>query len=177
MYRVLVPGGPFRGEHRQPRPQPYIPLHARFYRVHMAAGFLPMGGSSGEARAPAQLRVGSGERQGAAPARHPRYLLVFAKGLRDPTGRVGHRARRVHGRHALDLGHPARVGETRPARRPSRSSLAGAMVHLYSYTGDVVLDPCRFRHDQVLAAASQPSLGRLRNRSSIARGATLAWLP
>ena len=43
VHRALVPGGRYVVNIADLGRKPYIPLHAHFYQVHMAAGFLPMG--------------------------------------------------------------------------------------------------------------------------------------
>lgn len=146
VYRVLRPGGRYVVNVANLGRKPYIPLHAFFYDVHMRVGFLPMGeiiwrkakGSNGN------CAWGSWR-----SAKSPRlrdiheYLLVFSKQSfsRPDTGRSGISATEfmdatlsvweIPPESAKRVRHPA----------PFPVELAERVIELYSYEGDVVLDP------------------------------------
>ena len=144
--RVLRPGGRYVVNIANLGRKPYIPLHAHFYAVHMAAGFLPMGEII--------WRKGKGVNGSCAwgswrSAKAPRlrdvheYLLVFAKdGFSRPDRGESDIERDdfmaatlsvwdILPESAKRVGHPA----------PFPVELAQRVVRLYSYVGDVVLDP------------------------------------
>jgi DNA modification methylase len=146
VYRVLRPGGRYVVNIANLGRKPYIPLHAYFYAVHMAAGFLPMGEII--------WRKGKGANGSCAwgswrSARAPRlrdvheYLLVFAKGEyarperglsdieRDEFMEATLSVWDILPESAKRIGHPA----------PFPVDLAARVIQLYSYVGDVVLDP------------------------------------
>ena len=146
VYRVLRPGGRYVVNIANLGRKPYIPLHAYFYGVHMAAGFLPMGEII--------WRKGKGANGSCAwgswrSARAPRlrdvheYLLVFAKeGYSRPERGESDIERDefmeatlsvwdILPESAKRVGHPA----------PFPVELAARVIQLYSYVGDVVLDP------------------------------------
>jgi site-specific DNA-methyltransferase (adenine-specific) len=146
VYRVLQPGGRYVVNIANLGRKPYIPLHAHFYAVHMAAGFLPMGEII--------WRKGKGANGNCAwgswrSARAPRlrdvheYLLVFAKEdfsrpergesdiKRDEFMEATLSVWDILPESAKRVGHPA----------PFPVELAARVIQLYSYVGDVVLDP------------------------------------
>lgn len=146
VYRVLQPGGRYVVNIANLGRKPYIPLHAHFYAVHMAAGFLPMGEII--------WRKGKGANGSCAwgswrSARAPRlrdvheYLLVFAKQdysrpergesdiERDEFMEATLSVWDILPESAKRVGHPA----------PFPVELAARVIQLYSYVGDVVLDP------------------------------------
>lgn len=146
IYRVLQPGGRYVVNIANLGRKPYIPLHAYFYGIHMQAGFLPMGEII--------WRKGKGANGSCAwgswrSARAPRlrdvheYLLVFAKeGFSRPERGESDIARDefmeatlsvwdILPESAKRVGHPA----------PFPVELAARVIQLYSYVGDVVLDP------------------------------------
>lgn len=146
VYRTLVPGGRYVVNIANLGRKPYVPLHAFFYSLHMASGFLPAGeviwrkskGMSGN------CAWGSWR-----SARAPRlrdlheYLLVFAKERfeRPDRGDSGISAEEfmaatlsvwdINAASAKKVGHPA----------PFPIELAERVVRLLSYQGDTVLDP------------------------------------
>ena len=158
VYRVLVPGGRFVVNIANLGRKPYIPLHAHFYATHMAAGFLPMGeiiwqkgrGASGSCAWGSWLS-----------AKAPRlrdlheYLLVFAKeGFSRPDSGVSDLERdefmastlsiwEIPAESARKVGHPA----------PFPIPLAERVIRLYSYVGEVVLDPFAGSGTTCLAAS------------------------
>lgn len=158
VHRVLVPGGRFVINIANLGRKPYIPLHAFFYQVHMAIGFLPMGeiiwqkgkGASGSCAWGSWMS-----------ARAPRlrdlheYLLVFAKqGYARPDRGESDITRdefmaatlsiwELPPESAKRIGHPA----------PFPLALAERVVQLYSYVGDVVLDPFAGSGTTCVAAA------------------------
>ena len=146
VYRVLQPGGRFVVNIANLGRKPYIPLHAYFYGIHMEAGFLPMGEII--------WRKGKGANGSCAwgswrSARAPRlrdvheYLLVFTKEdyrrpergesdiERDEFMEATLSVWDILPESAKRVGHPA----------PFPVELAARVIQLYSYVGDVVLDP------------------------------------
>lgn len=158
VYRVLRPGGRYVINIANLGRKPYIPLHARFYDIHTAVGFLPMGeiiwvkakGASGS------CAWGSWK-----SAKGPRlrdlheYLLVFAKESfsrpdkgksdidRDEFMASTLSVWTIPAESAKRVGHPA----------PFPVELATRVVKLYTYVGDVVLDPFVGSGTTCLAAA------------------------
>ena len=146
VYRVLRPGGRYVVNIANLGRKPYIPLHAYFYDIHMSSGFLPMGEII--------WRKGRGASGSCAwgswmSAKAPRlrdlheYLLVFAKQAysRPDKGEsdIGRdefldstlSVWEIAPESAKRIGHPA----------PFPLELAARVIRLYSYVGDVVLDP------------------------------------
>lgn len=146
VYRVLKPGGRYVINIANVGRKPYIPLHALFYLVHINLGFLPMGeiiwqkakGANGSCAWGTWLS-----------AKGPRirdvheYLLIFAKddysrpdkGESDVTEDEFLSSTlsvwQIQPESAKRVGHPA----------PFPVELAERVIKLYSYVGDVVLDP------------------------------------
>lgn len=146
VYRVLKPGGRYIINIANLGRKPYIPLHAYFYARHMELGFLPAGeiiwqkakGASGNCAWGSWLS-----------ARAPRlrdiheYLLVFSKGgfSRLESGESDIDKEEfmagtlsiweIPPESAKKVGHPA----------PFPVELASRVIRLFSYVGDVVLDP------------------------------------
>jgi len=146
VFRTLRPGGRYVINIANLGRKPYIPLHMYFYRVHLGIGFLPMGeiiwqkgrGSSGNCAWGSWMS-----------AKSPRlrdvheYLLVLAKdsfsrpdrGTSDITAEEFMQATlsvwQISPESARKVGHPA----------PFPVELAARVIKLYSYAGDVVLDP------------------------------------
>lgn len=146
VYRVLLYGGRYLVNISNLGRKPYIPLTAYFYQVHMQLGFLPMGEII--------WRKGRGANGNCAwgswmSAKAPRlrdlheYILVFAKGdFSRPEAGVSDITREqfmestlsvweIQPESARRIGHPA----------PFPIELAERVIRLYSYQGDVVLDP------------------------------------
>lgn len=147
VYRVLRPGGRYVINIANLGRKPYIPLHSFFYDVHLRIGFLSMGeiiwvkaegaggncawGSWRNAKAPRLRDVHE-------------YLLVFAKQsfdrpdsgesnissteFMDATLSVWNN---IPTESAKNVNHPA----------PFSIQLAERVIKLYSYVGDIVLDP------------------------------------
>ena len=146
VYRVLRPGGRYVVNIANLGRKPYIPLHSLFYERHDAAGFLTMGeiiwlkarGANGS------CAWGSWK-----SAKSPRlrdvheYLLVFAKQAFSRPDRGESDVERdefmestlsvweMPPESAKRIGHPA----------PFPVALAERVIRLYSYVGDVILDP------------------------------------
>lgn len=146
VFRVLKPGGRYVVNIANLGRRPYIPLHSRFYEIHDKLGFTTMGeiiwqkgkGASGScawgswmsAKAPSLRDIHE-------------YLLVFTKdGFKRPDKGVSDITReefmqatlsiwQIPPESAKRVGHPA----------PFPVELAERVVRLYSYVGDVVLDP------------------------------------
>lgn len=146
VYRVLKPGGRFLVNIANLGRKPYIPMHAYFYALHMAAGFLPAGEII--------WRKSKGMNGNCAwgtwrSAKRPvlrdlhEYILVFAK---EHFGRAEVGESTISGEEFMEatlsvwdippasakkVGHPA----------PFPVELAERAVRLFTYRGDVVLDP------------------------------------
>lgn len=157
VYRVLKPGGRYVINVANLGRKPYIPLHAHFYAVHGAIGFLPMGeiiwqkgkGASGSCAWGSWMS-----------ARAPRlrdiheYLLVFSKEEyrrpekgesdveRDEFMEATLSIWEIAPESAKRVGHPA----------PFPLALADRIIRLYSYTDDVILDPFNGSGTTCLAA-------------------------
>ncbi len=158
VYRVLRPGGRYIVNIANLGRKPYIPLHAYFYARHMAVGFLPAGEII--------WQKGKGMSSSCAwgswlSAKAPRlrdvheYLLVFVKqSFSRPDQGVSTIERDeflagtlsvwpIPPESARRVGHPA----------PFPVELAERVVRLYSYVGDVVLDPFNGSGSTCIAAA------------------------
>lgn len=146
VYRVLKPGGRYVINVANLGRKPYIPLHAYFYLVHINLGFLPAGEVIWQK---AKGANGSCAWGSWLSARSPRlrdiheYLLVFVKDhFKRPDKGDSDISREefmsstlsvweVLPESARRVGHPA----------PFPVELASRIIKLYSYLGDVVLDP------------------------------------
>lgn len=146
VYRVLKPGGRYVVNIANLGRKPYIPLHAHFYQVHQAVGFLPMGEIIWQKGKAARSSCAWGSWRS---ARSPRlrdiheYLLVFAKeqytrperGDSDISSDEFMQATlsvwNIRPESARKVGHPA----------PFPLALAERVIRLYSFAGDLVLDP------------------------------------
>src|SRR4030042_6583700 len=146
VYRVLRPGGRYVVNVANLGRKPYIPLHAFFYDVHMRVGFLPMGEIIWQKAKGANGSCAWGSwRSAKAPRLRDihEYLLVFAKQsfFRPDSGESGISATEfmdatlsvweIPPESAKRVRHPA----------PFPVELAERVIELYSYEGDVVLDP------------------------------------
>lgn len=146
VYRVLQPGGRYVINVANLGRKPYLPLHAHFYQAHMSLGFLPMGEIIWQKGKGANASCAWGSWKSAKSPRlrdlHE-YLLVFAKGAysrpekgeSDLTSEEFMEATlsvwQVKPESARKVGHPA----------PFPVELAVRVIKLYSFVGDVVLDP------------------------------------
>jgi len=146
VYRVLCPGGRYVVNIANLGRKPYIPLHAYFYEIHQQVGFLPMGEIIWQKAKGASGNCAWGSWQSAKAPRlrdiHE-YLLVFAKGNFSRPDRGESDIDRdefmaatlsiwdIAPESARRVGHPA----------PFPTELAERVIRLYSYSGDVVLDP------------------------------------
>jgi site-specific DNA-methyltransferase (adenine-specific) len=160
VYRVLKPGGRFVVNVANLGRKPYIPLHAYFYQIHTAIGFLPMGEIIWQKGRGANGSCAWGSWRS---ARAPRlrdvheYLLVFAKGsyTRPEKGESNLSADEftestlsvweILPVSAKKVGHPA----------PFPVELASRVIKLYSYVDDVVLDPFIGSGTTAIAAKKQ----------------------
>jgi modification methylase len=146
VYRVLKPGGRYIVNVANLGRKPYIPMHAFFYQIHAEIGFLPMGEIIWKKGRGANGSCAWGSwRSASAPRLRDlhEYLLVFAKGsykrpnkgISDLSGEEFTEATlsvwEILPVSAKKVGHPA----------PFPVELASRVVKLYSYVGDVVLDP------------------------------------
>jgi site-specific DNA-methyltransferase (adenine-specific) len=146
VYRVLKPGGRYVVNIANLGRKPYLPLHAHFYKVHGEIGFLAMGEIIWQKGKGASGNCAWGSWKSAKAPRlrdlHE-YLLVFAKGAfsRPEQGESDIEAQefmeatlsvwQIPAESARKVGHPA----------PFPLALAERVIRLYSYVGDVVLDP------------------------------------
>jgi modification methylase len=146
VYRVLKPGGRYVVNIANLGRKPYIPLHRYFYQVHEELGFLAMGEIVWQKGKGANGNCAWGSWKSAKSPRlrdlHE-YLLVFAKGsFSRPDDGVSDMSDEefmeatlsvwnIPPESAKRVGHPA----------PFPLALAERVVKLYSYQGDVVLDP------------------------------------
>jgi site-specific DNA-methyltransferase (adenine-specific) len=146
VYRVLCPGGRYVVNIANLGRKPYIPLHAYFYEIHQQVGFLPMGEIIWRKAKGASGNCAWGSWQSAKAPRlrdlHE-YLLVFAKEkfgrpdkgesdiTRDEFMAATLSIWEINAESAKRVGHPA----------PFPVALAERVIRLYSYVGDVVLDP------------------------------------
>lgn len=146
VYRTLQPGGRYVINIANLGRKPYIPLHAYYYEMHQKLGFLPMGEIIWQKGKGANGNCAWGSWRS---ARSPRlrdvheYLLVFAKedysrplkGANDISEEEFMAATlsvwQIPPESARRVGHPA----------PFPVALAERVIRLYSYVGDVVLDP------------------------------------
>lgn len=158
VYRVLKPGGRYVVNIANLGRKPYIPLHAFFYACHMQIGFLPAGEviwQKGKALS------GSCAWGSWLSAKAPRlrdiheYLLVLAKEefgrpekgesdiSKDEFLQATLSVWEIPPERASAVGHPA----------PFPVELATRVIRLYSYVGDVVLDPFNGSGSTCVAAA------------------------
>lgn len=146
VYRVLIPGGRYVINIANLGRKPYIPLTRYFYELHERIGFLPMGEIIWQKGRGANGNCAWGSW---CSAKAPRlrdiheYLLVFAKqsfsrpdeGQSDITGDDFMASTlsiwEINPESAKRVGHPA----------PFPVELALRVIRLFSYVGDVVLDP------------------------------------
>ena len=158
VYRVLLPGGRYVVNIANLGRSPYIPLTALFWQVHLEIGFLPMGEIVWQKAESAGGSCAWGSWQSAKAPRlrdvHE-YLLVMAKmtpsrpdkGQSDISKEEFLEATtsvwRIPPESARRVGHPA----------PFPLALAERVVRLFSYVGDVVLDPFAGSGTTLLAAA------------------------
>lgn len=146
VYRVLVPGGRYVINIANLGRKPYIPLHFYIYEIHNKVGFMPMGEIIWQKAKGANGNCAWGSWNSAKSPRlrdvHE-YLIIFAKkrfsrpdkGISDITPQefmestlsVWH----IAPESAKRVGHPA----------PFPVELASRVIKLYSYVGDVILDP------------------------------------
>lgn len=146
VYRVLRPGGRYVINVANLGRKPYIPIHAFFWDIHTSIGFLPMG--------EIVWQKGKGANSSTAwgswlSSKAPRlrdvheYLLVLAKQdfsrpdsgesdiPRDEFMAATLSVWEIPPESAKRVGHPA----------PFPVELAARVIRLYSFVGDVVLDP------------------------------------
>lgn len=146
VYRVLKPGGRYVINIANLGRKPYIPLHSYFYQIHSEIGFLPMGEIIWQKGKGASGSCAWGSwRSAKAPRLRDlhEYVIVFAKqafsrpdkGESDLTSEEFMESTlsiwQIQPESARKIGHPA----------PFPVELASRVIKLYSYVGDVVLDP------------------------------------
>ena len=146
VFRVLMPGGRYIVNIANLGRKPYIPLHSCFYAVHMNIGFLPAGEIIWQKAKGANGSCAWGSWKSAKAPRlrdiHE-YLLVFMKegfsrkdkGESDINSQEFMEATlsvwNIAPESAKKVGHPA----------PFPVDLALRVIRLYSYKGDIILDP------------------------------------
>jgi len=146
VFRVLIPGGRYVVNIANLGRKPYIPLHSCFYTVHMNVGFLPVGEIIWQKAKGASGSCAWGSWKSAKAPRlrdiHE-YLLVFTKesfsrkdkGESDISSQEFMEATlsvwNIAPESAKKVGHPA----------PFPVDLALRVIRLYSYRGDIILDP------------------------------------
>jgi site-specific DNA-methyltransferase (adenine-specific) len=146
VYRVLRPGGRYAVNIANLGRKPYIPLTAYFYNIHLEAGFLPMGEIVWQKGRGATNSTAWGSWMSAKSPRlrdiHE-YILIFAKQAysrpdkgesdidRDEFMAGTLSIWEIAPESAKRIGHPA----------PYPVSLVERVIRLFSYQGDVVLDP------------------------------------
>ncbi len=146
VYRVLRPGGRYLVNIANVGRKPYLPLHSQFWQLHLDIGYLPMGEIIWQKAKGANGSCAWGSWMNAKAPRlrdiHE-YILVFAKQdysrpdkgesdisreeFMDATLSIW----QIPPESAKRVGHPA----------PFPVALAARAIQLYSYKGDVVLDP------------------------------------
>lgn len=146
VYRVLVPGGRYVVNIANLGRKPYIPLHSYFYEIHSELNFLPMGEIIWQKGKGANGSCAWGSwRSAKAPRLRDihEYLLVFTKETfarpdkgesdvgRDEFMEATLSIWDIPPESAKRVGHPA----------PFPVALAERVIRLYSYVGDVILDP------------------------------------
>ncbi len=158
VYRVLLPGGRYVVNVANLGRKPYVPLHAFFYVLHAAVGFLPAGEIIWQKGRGMQGSCAWGSWMSAKAPRlrdlHE-YLLVFVKDKFSRAER-GHsnisREEFIQGtlsvweiapESARRVGHPA----------PFPLKLADRVLRLFSYEDDIILDPFAGSGTTCLAAA------------------------
>jgi site-specific DNA-methyltransferase (adenine-specific) len=146
VYRVLRPGGRYAINIANLGRKPYIPLTAFFYQIHIALNYLPMGEIIWQKAKGASGSTAWGSWKSAKSPRlrdlHE-YILVFAKHSfsRPDKGESDIEKEdfmsatlsiwEIPPESAKKIGHPA----------PFPVALIERLIKLYTYTGDVVLDP------------------------------------
>lgn len=146
VYRVLKPGGRYVINVANLGRKPYIPMHAYFYAIHTAVGFLPAGEVIWQKSKGMNGNCAWGTWRSAKAPRFRdlhEYLLVFSK---ERFGRPEKGVTQISSEEfmagtlsiweiapesAKRVGHPA----------PFPVELASRVIRLLSYEGDVVLDP------------------------------------
>lgn len=159
VYRILRPGGRYVINIANLGRKPYIPLHMFFYNIHVDVGFLPMGEIIWQKAKGANGSCAWGSWMSAKSPRlrdiHE-YLLVFAKQdysrpdkgesdiKRDEFMEATLSVWEIPPESAKRVGHPA----------PFPVALAERVIKLYSYVGEVVLDPFVGSGSTCVAAAN-----------------------
>jgi site-specific DNA-methyltransferase (adenine-specific) len=159
VYRVLVPGGRACVNVANLGRQPYLPLHAFIAQDMMAAGFLMRGEIIwNKGRSAASSTAWGSWLSPSNPTLRDthEYILVFSKGSfrrPDPTGKKATITREEFlefttsvwtfpAESATRVGHPAPF----PVELPYR------LIQLYTYEGDIILDPFMGSGQTALAA-------------------------
>ena len=146
VYRVLRPGGRYVINIANLGRKPYIPLHSLFYDIHDEIGFLAMGEIIWQKAKGASGSCAWGSWKSAKAPRlrdlHE-YLLVFSKqAFSRPDKGVSDISKEEFIEATLSVWNlptasAKRIGHPAPFSIP----LAERVIRLYSYVGDVVLDP------------------------------------
>ncbi len=158
VYRVLRPGGRYVINIANLGRKPYIPMHMFFYEAHLEIDFLPMGEIIWQKAKGASGSCAWGSWMSAKAPRlrdvHE-YLLVFSKQdysrpdkgesdiERDEFMEATLSIWEIPPESAKRVGHPA----------PFPVALAERVIKLYSYKGDLILDPFLGSGSTAVAAA------------------------
>ncbi|MCB2209552.1 site-specific DNA-methyltransferase [bacterium] len=146
VFRVLRPGGRYVINIANLGRKPYIPMHAKYYDTHISIGFLPMGEVIWRKAKGANGSCAWGSWMSAKAPRlrdiHE-YLLIFAKhSFSRPDKGDSDISKEEFMESTLSVWEippesAKRVGHPAPFPIP----LAERVIRLFSYTGDVILDP------------------------------------
>ena len=159
VYRVLVPGGRACINVANLGRKPYIPIHAYLVLDMIAAGFLMRGEIiwNKAASASASTAWGSWRSPGNPTLRDVHeYILVFSKGAfgrKNPAGR----AATISKEEFLEFTKSVWTFPAEPARKvghpaPFPVELPRRLIELYTFAGEVVLDPFMGSGQTALAA-------------------------
>ncbi len=160
VFRVLKPGGRYVINIANLGRKPYIPLHAYFYAQHMRIGYLPMGEIIWQKSKAASGSCAWGSWMSANSPRlrdiHE-YLLVFAKNdySRNESKRKSGISRDEFIQATLSIWEiPPESAKRVKHPAPFPVALAKRVIELFSFEGDVVLDPFSGSGTTCLAAAT-----------------------
>jgi modification methylase len=147
VYRTLRPGGRYVINIANLGRKPYIPIHSFFYDIHLSLGFLPMGEIIWVKAEGAGGNCAWGSWRNAKSPRlrdvHE-YLLVFAKQSYDRPEKGESSISSTEFMDAtLSIWNNIPTESAKKVNHPAPFSLqlAERVIKLYSYVGDIVLDP------------------------------------
>lgn len=158
VYRVLRPGGRYVINIANLGRKPYIPLHAFFYPIHAGIGYLPVGEIIWQKGKGANNSTAWGSWMSAKAPRlrdiHE-YLLIFAKTdfSRPDKGETTIEREEFMSATLSIWEIPPESAKRVKHPAPFPVALAKRVIELYSYKGDVVLDPFVGSGSTCIAAA------------------------